>query len=210
MWWSTIGVMIAPSRRRSVAWSLTVAAALAAGGCGGSGKSSQRGSTGAGALSAEAQSAATGDIPDNQAFLVFHNSPGGYSIKYPEGWTRTGSGKDVTFEDKSNLVHVVVGSGSAPTPESASSQLTRLKRSSASLVVVSAPRQVTIGGARVIKSAYSTRSAPNPVTGKSVTLVVDRYQLSSGGKVATVDLGTPRGVDNVDAYRLMIESFKWR
>jgi hypothetical protein len=24
-----------------------------------------------------------------------------------------------------------------------------------------------------------------------------------------VDLGTPEGVDNVDAYRLMIESFRW-
>ncbi|MDX6504068.1 MAG: hypothetical protein QOE29_1193, partial [Gaiellaceae bacterium] len=23
-------------------------------------------------------------------------------------------------------------------------------------------------------------------------------------------LGTPEGVDNVDAYRLMIESFRWR
>jgi hypothetical protein len=30
------------------------------------------------------------------------------------------------------------------------------------------------------------------------------------GRVAVVDLGTPRGVDNVDAYRLMIQSFSWR
>jgi len=28
--------------------------------------------------------------------------------------------------------------------------------------------------------------------------------------VAIVDLGTPVGVDNVDAYRLMIQSFRWR
>jgi hypothetical protein len=48
------------------------------------------------------------------------------------------------------------------------------------------------------------------VTGKRVTLVVDRYYLWRGGKIAVVDLGTPRGVDNVDAYRLMIESFMWR
>ena len=38
----------------------------------------------------------------------------------------------------------------------------------------------------------------------------DRYELGRGGKVATLDLGTPVGVDNVDAYRLMIESFRWR
>jgi len=25
-----------------------------------------------------------------------------------------------------------------------------------------------------------------------------------------LDLGTPQGVDNVDAYRMMSESFRWR
>jgi pyrimidine operon attenuation protein/uracil phosphoribosyltransferase len=62
-------------------------------------------------------------------------------------------------------------------------------------------------GYRVV---YSTESAPNAVTGKRVTLVVDRYYLGRGNRRAIVDLGTPQGVDNVDAYRLMIESFRWR
>ncbi len=69
---------------------------------------------------------------------------------------------------------------------------------------------MTISGAPVVKVVYSTQSAPNPVTGKRVTLLVDRYYLAHGAKEAIVDLGTPQGVDNVDAYRLMIESFKWR
>src|SRR4051794_12040532 len=90
-------------RRRELAavWSLSVAAALAAGGCGGgSGKgTSSRAANAPGPLSAEAQSAATGDIPDNQVFLVFTNRAAGYSIKYPEGWTIVGSGKDVKFKD---------------------------------------------------------------------------------------------------------------
>ena len=47
------------------------------------------------------------------------------------------------------------------------------------------------------------------MTGKRVKLVVDRYALSRGRGVAVVDLGTPTGVDNVDAYRMMIESFRW-
>jgi len=46
-------------------------------------------------------------------------------------------------------------------------------------------------------------------TGKTVTLLVDRYYFSQGSKVAVLDLGTPQGVDNVDAYRLMSESFAW-
>jgi len=48
------------------------------------------------------------------------------------------------------------------------------------------------------------------VTGKRVTLIVDRYVLSHAGKLATVDLGTAKGVDNVDAYKMMIASFRWR
>ena len=73
-----------------------------------------------------------------------------------------------------------------------------------------APKSITIGGAPAVKVVYSTKSAPNAVTGKRVTLMVDRYYLSRAGKEAIVDLGTPVGVDNVDAYRMMIESFRWR
>jgi hypothetical protein len=199
-------------RHLAAIWSLSVAAALAAGGCGSSdsNSSSMPSSTGnAGALSAEAKSAATGDIPDNQVFLVFHDPSAGYSMKYPEGWTQSGSGKDVTIKDKNNIVHVVAGPGRSSSVQQASADLARLKRSNPSLVVITPPKQVTIKGTPMIQSRYSTRSAPNPVTGKRVTLLVDRYQVAGPGKAATVDLGTPKGVDNVDAYRLMIESFKW-
>ena len=50
----------------------------------------------------------------------------------------------------------------------------------------------------------------NPVTGKRVTLVVDRYYLAAHGRRAVLDEGTPQGVDNVDAYRLIAQSFRWR
>src|SRR5262245_48573038 len=53
-----------------------------------------------GALQAEANSAATGDIPDNQVFLIFRNGAAGWSMKYPEGWAQSGSGRQVAFRDK--------------------------------------------------------------------------------------------------------------
>lgn len=68
---------------------------------------------GEGAAPSEAESAATGDIPDNQAFLLYVNKPAGYSIRYPEGWARTGSGNDVTFKEKANVIHVAVHPGAA-------------------------------------------------------------------------------------------------
>ena len=179
--------------RHLAAWSLSVAAALAAGGCGGSGKESS------------SKTAIRGGVSDNQVFLVFHNRSAGYSIKYPGSWTRLGSGGNVRFKEKDNVIHIVVVPGTEITAKSAAAELAALEASSASLKVLSAPRQVTIEGKRYVKSTYKTESA----TDKRVALVVDRYQFAARGRKATVDLGTPKGVDNVDAYRLMIESFRW-
>lgn len=156
------------------------------------------------ALQAEATSAATGDIPDNQVFIRFRGVS--YSMKYPEGWAQQGSGAHVTFRDKNNIVRVVVTPGSPPTAASVRADLRRLVGAQ----LQGGPQPLTIAGAHAWKVAYATASAPNAVTGKRVTLRVDRYYLSHAGKEAIVDLGTPVGVDNVDAYRLMIESFRWR
>jgi hypothetical protein len=69
---------------------------------------------------------------------------------------------------------------------------------------------VRVSNRPAIKVVYTTESAPNPVTNKRVQLTVDRYYLAQGGKRAIVDLGSPVGVDNVDGYRLMVQSFRWK
>jgi hypothetical protein len=142
-------------------------------------------------------------------FLVLTNKAAGYTIKYPEGWTRQGASDNVTFHNNNNLVRVVISRGPAPTTASVAAQLTALKRSNPTLAF-KAPRLVPAGSSQAVKASYTTQSAPNPVTGKRVTLIVDRYEFAHGGRVAVVDLGTQVGVDNVDAYRKMIESFAWR
>lgn len=194
-----------------------VSALLAA--CGGSsttaagtasqGAATSSGGGSAGALSAEANSAATGDIPDNQVFLTFHDPRAGYSIVYPEGWAQRGAAGDVTFQDKNNIIHIVVSRGSAPAPATLTAALAQQRQRQPSLTFGS-PTTMSIAGTPVLKVSYSTSSQPNPVTGKRVKLLVDRYVYSHAGKVATVDLGTPRGVDNVDAYRNISDSLRWR
>ena len=171
---------------------LAVILGLAVAGCGsgGSSESPQETSeaatggaapaeTKSGAVPSEAESLATGDIPDNQEFLTFTDGPAGYSIKYPAGWARTGNGNDVTFREKGNVVHIGVHPGKAKSGSGEKKTLTR-------------------------------NSAPDPVTGKSLALVVDIYEYEKGGKVAVLELSTPEGVDNVDAYRMISESFEWR
>jgi hypothetical protein len=125
-------------------------------------------------------------------------------MKYPEGWAVRPRGGGVEIHDKNNIVRVVVQRGALPAAGAARKEIgpgARLR---------SAPKTRTIAGAPALALTYTTESAASPVTGKRTTLVVDRYYLAFAGKVAIVDLGTPEGVDNVDAYRLMIESFRWR
>jgi hypothetical protein len=161
------------------------------------------------ALQGEAKAAATGDIPDNQVYVVFRDTRAGYSIKYPEGWAQNGSGNRVTIYDKNNLVRTVVQPGGEPTLADVSAQLRALKATTPSLRF-QPPQRVQISGRPAIKVVYVTESSPNPVTNKRVQLTVDRYYLARGGKRAIIDLGTPVGVDNVDGYRLMVQSFRWR
>jgi hypothetical protein len=201
---------MSPAHPVRVALPLVLVTAIA-GGCGGSSdksSSSKPSGSSPAALSADAKSAATGDIPDNQNFLVYRDKGVGFSIKYPEGWSQTKSAGGIDFKDKNNLVRVAVHKGQAPTAASASAELKKLKASQPSLKA-QAPKQIKLKAGPAIKVTYTTTSAPNPVTGKRVVLMVDRYELAKKGRVAVIDLGTPTGVDNVDAYRLMSESFTW-
>ena len=163
----------------------------------------------AGALTGEAAAAATGDIPDNQVFLTVNDKAAGFSMKYPEGWAQKASGSALTISDKNNIVRVAVSSGPTPTVASVTQDLQTLQASTPSLKA-GTPATMTVSGHPAIKVSYTTVGAANAVTGKTVTLQVDRYYFWQGGKVAVLDLGTPQGVDNVDAYRLMSESFSWK
>jgi hypothetical protein len=200
---------------------LLLAALLVAAGCGSSSSSSSTAASssspapggttapeGGTALAADAKSAATGDIPDSQNFLTLKTQHLRISMIYPEGWAVQEGPSGVSITDKNNLVRIALSQGAAPTTAAVQAQLAALKRTTPALSTGTV-NTITLKSGPAVKATYTTQSAPNPVTGKQVTLMVDRYALSHGGRVAIVELGTPTGVDNVDAYKRMIESFKW-
>ena len=182
---------------------LPLAVGLALAGCG---SSSGGGSS---TSAAEAQSAATGDIPDTQQFLTYKNTSAGYSILYPQGWARQGSGTDVTFRDKGNSVEVKITKGSKPTASSVSAELKK-EASADPTLKPGTPQTVSVGGSPAVHVLYHVQGPPDPVTGTKPTLMVDRYDLANKGRVATVIESTPVGVDNVDAYKKIIDSFRWK
>ena len=187
---------------------LLAALALAITGCGSGSSSSGSAQGGANAASAEAQSAAQGDIPDNQKFLRFQNSQAGYSNQYPEGWAQKGSTTDVTFSDKDNSVEIAVSKGPTPTVSSVSAEL-RKEAARDTTLKPGTPQQITEGPNQTVHVVYHVEGPPDPVTGKRFTLMVDRYVLGNKGRIATVNEATPVGVDNVDAYRMIIQSYRW-
>jgi hypothetical protein len=166
-------------------------------------------SASAGALSAEVRATATGDIPDTQRYLTYRNPALGYQLVYPEGWAQNGSGQTVTFQDKNNLIRALVTHGAPLSAAAVSAQLSAERKRTPSLTY-GAASQERVGGAPVIKVSYRTVSGQNPVTGKRIGLLVDRYVYAHAGKVAILDLATPKGVDNVDAYKRIAHSWQWR
>src|SRR5258707_6161563 len=71
------------------------------------------------AIAAEAPIAAEknppGDIPDSQVFIDY-KSPAGFSIKVPEGWSRTDKPDGAVFADKYDSIEIAIaGAAAAPT-----------------------------------------------------------------------------------------------
>jgi hypothetical protein len=169
---------------------LAVLVALVAAGCGSSSKSS----TTTSAASTSTQAAKTpevspaGDIPDNQAYVRFAPSGAGFSVKVPEGWSRTQSGGAVVFTDKLNSIRIEQSA-----PSAHAGQTTTVHR--------------TAGTAS--KLTYTTQAAPNPVTGKAGTDAVERYVFKKGGRTAVLTLSGPKGADNVDPWRIVTDSLRW-
>ena len=159
------------------------------------------------ATSALADTPPPGDIPDTQAFVTSKGN--GFSLKTPEGWGRTAHGTAVTFADKFNAIRVEIAkSPTAPTTASVKQDAQKLKATAKGFQLRAITR-VTRSAGPAILMTYRAASAPDSVTGKSITDDVERYAFWKAGRVAIVTLQAPKGSDNVDAYKLVTNSFRW-
>jgi hypothetical protein len=152
-----------------------------------------------------------GDIPDNQVFVPF-TSPGGvFTVSVPQGWARAEIGTATEFTDKFNSVRMqVLARSTAPTVDSvAAEELPAVAVDTAGYV----PGAVTVvqrhAGPAVLVT-YQGLSAPSPVTGKSVTEAVERYEFWRAGNEVVLTLSGPQGADNVDPWRQISDSLYWR
>jgi hypothetical protein len=150
-----------------------------------------------------------GDIPDNAMFLRYRDASHGFAIKYVEGWqvTPTSDGVLIRDKDSSETVQVVPCVTDIP-GWLASTDLPALRTTDG--FALRKQDTVDIGGQKLVHLLYRAPAPPDPVTGKRVPSLIDRYYVPGDNAIAVVTLSTPDGVDNVDAFREMITSFRWR
>ena len=150
-----------------------------------------------------------GDIPDSQVF-VDYQSPLGFTLKVPEGWSRTDVPTGATFADKYNTITIRVGvANKEPTADRNDPRVADLV-SGGHAVEVTSVKSVKLKSGSAIVIAYAANSDPNPVTNKQIRLEGNRYLFYKNGELATLDLTAPLGADNVDQWLLMANSFRWK
>jgi hypothetical protein len=207
-------------RSRSLAAPLAASLAVALAACGSSSSSGSDGSAGPSSTPNRSGSNApnpnapetnpAGDIPDNQVYVRYHPPGERFSLKIPEGWSRSATTGGVRFTDKLNTVAI------RSQPASTTPSVAEAKRESAQLArsvqgfklqSVSIVRRTS---GRAIRTRYLATAATNPVTGKRGTDAVERYVFFHSGRAAILTLSGPKGADNVDPWRIVTDSLRWR
>jgi hypothetical protein len=187
------------------------ASASGSGSGSGSGSSSASNAAGSAPAPAPTESNPPGDIPDNQAYVPYQPSGGGFTVKVPEGWARTVNGATAVFTDKLNRVQIsAVSASTAPTVTSVTTKV--VPQLSGQVPKFAHPKvsQVTRHAGPVVLLKYQGDSAADPVTGKVVRDAFERYAFYRQGHEVDLTLSGPVNADNVDPWRIVSDSFAWK
>ncbi|MEJ7747846.1 MAG: hypothetical protein WKF56_01000 [Candidatus Limnocylindrales bacterium] len=150
----------------------------------------------------------SGDVPDNAVFLAYRDSAQAFSIQYVEGWQVVPRSDGVTIRDKDSSETVAIVPAPTDIASWASGTDLRALQALPGFKLIKQDT-VQVGSAVLTHISYHVPAPPDPVTGKQVPSTVDRYYVRGPRGLAVISLSTPDGVDNVDAFRQMIESFSW-
>jgi hypothetical protein len=195
-------------RTRPVLAAGAAALAIAVAGCGAS--SSSSGGAGKPANPNAPEVSPAGDIPDNQAYVPYSPPGAGFTVKVPEGWSRTGKGATASFTDKLNAIRVESRPANAPlTLARARSAEVPLLAKSVKGFKLGTVTTVRRSAGTAVRITYLADAKPNAVTGKAGQDAVERYVFFNKGKRLTLTLSGPKGADNVDPWKIVTDSVRW-
>lgn len=189
-----------------------VVAAAVLSGCSGHPASMVGSSNAQSAGPSSAHTAVAGKIRDDQPFTEYTASDRSYTVKIPQGWSQSTAGSEVMFTDKSDVITLSPRAGFYEPTEAYARvvevrDIARTAKRFALVEVTTVQRRA----GPVILVAYRAQFAPDPITGTSVPLDVQRYEFAEPGRrnEVVVTLSEPAGADNVAAWRLITDSFSW-
>jgi hypothetical protein len=158
-----------------------------------------------------AESNPPGDIPDTTVYIPYHCAKGHFLLKVPEGWSRRTTSASSTFTSNLNSITAAwMPMAAAPTVSTARSTTVRALQSGTLAFRLHSVRAVSLPGGPAIEIVYQVNSQPNAVTGRQYRLVIERFELYRAGRGAVLSLSSAVGSDNVDPWRIVSESFRWK
>ena len=151
-----------------------------------------------------------GDIPDNQAYVAYAPPGGGFTVKVPEGWSRSVTAGAVVFTDKLNTIRVETKAAHAPLTARDARQ-TELPKLASSVSGFQPGKVSTVArkAGTAVRITYLAKAKPDPVTGKTGVDAVERYVFFHNGKDVILTLSGPKGADNVDPWKIVTDSVTW-
>jgi len=156
------------------------------------------------------ESTPPGDIPDNQAFVSYTSTAGGFSVKIPEGWARKVTPQGAQFTDRLNTVEVLAHkTGHTTTVDEVKQQTQPALGTGLTGYKSTGVTQTTLTAGSAIRATYSATGVPDQVTGKSVRDDVLVYTIHGSGREAVLALIGAHGSDNVDPWKIVADSFRW-
>lgn len=199
--------MTATYNRGLAAGLATLASVLVVTGC----SSTPTGQSAPAASTAASEVNPAGDIPDTQAYVPFTVSDGTFTVSVPEGWARSTDGGATVFTDKTNTVRLEAATQpTAPTVESVTAQVLPTLATATPGYQPGGVSVVQRKAGAAILATYKATSPPNPVTGKTDTDDVERYEFWRAGHTAVITLSGPVGADNVDPWKTITDSLTWQ
>jgi hypothetical protein len=158
-----------------------------------------------------AESNPPGDIPDTTVYVTYRPAAGHLLLKVPEGWSRKTGPASSTFTSNLNSITVAwKPMTAAPTISSARATTVAALQASSLAFRLHGVRAVSLAAGPAVEIIYQVNSPPNQVTGRQYRLVIERFELYRNGRGAVISLSSAVGSDNVDPWRIVSESFRWR
>lgn len=143
--------------------------------------------------------------------MPFSPAGAGFTVSVPQGWARSSAGSATVFTDKFNSVRLdSQAEPAAPDAASATAREVPALQAATPGFVLGKVTTVTRPAGPAVLITYRAASAPDPVTGKSVTEDVQRYEFWRAGREAVLTLSGPQGADNGDPWQKITSSFRWQ